>query len=133
MSWKEDLISQILEYEWEMFASVPAKGRSASCREDSKSFRLVRAANFLTWSETTLASYLNDLRLARLEGRNLMTEKYARMEGLIPPLNSEAAPLIDRIVRKECQWAEDYLRSGPEATLARPIYSRDDAPGASSS
>ncbi len=133
MSWKEDLISGILEVEWGMFASVQAKERSAACQEDPDSFRIIRAANFLTWSETALASYFNDLRLARRDGRNLMTEKYARMEGLIPPLNPDAAPLIERIVRKECLWAEEYLKSNPGARLARPIYSRDDAPGVTSS
>ena len=132
MSWKEDLIEAILEMEWELFASVRAEGESAACQEDPDSFRLVRAANFLTWSETTLASYLNDLRLARSKGRNLMTEKYARMEGLIPPLNPDAAQLIERIVRKECLWAEDFLGNNPGAALARPIHSRDDAPGIAS-
>lgn len=133
MSWKEDLISAILEMEWEMFASVRARERSAACQEDPDAFRVVRAANFLTWSETTLSSYLNDLRLARSKGRNLMTEKYARMEGLIPPLNPDASSLIDRIVRKECLWAEEYARKNPGVRLGRPIYSRDETSGSISS
>ncbi|MBC7229760.1 MAG: DUF4125 family protein [Actinobacteria bacterium] len=133
MSWKEDLISGILEMEWEMLSSLQAEGGGASCREDPETFRIIRAAGFLTWSETTLASYLNDLRLAKSRGRNLMVEKYARMEGLIPPLNPEAASLIDRIVRKECLWAEEYLAANPGERLARPIYSHDDAPGVISS
>ncbi|RJP28533.1 MAG: DUF4125 family protein [Actinobacteria bacterium] len=123
---KEELISEILDIEWEMFTSVQARGRSASCQEDRQSFHTIRTANFLTWSETTLASYLNDLKMAQAKSRNLMTEKYARMEGLIPPLNPEAEPIIDRIVRKECLWAEEYLKGTPGARLARPIYSRDD-------
>lgn len=133
MSRKEELISQILEMEWEMFTSVQAKGRSASCQEDPDSFRIIRTANFMTWSETTLASYLNDVKMAKAKGRNLMTEKYARMEGLIPPLNLESSHIIDRIVRKECLWAEDFLKGTPGARLVRPIYARDDAPGITSS
>ncbi len=133
MSRKEELVSEILEIEWEMFTAVQAKGRSASCQEDPDSFRVIRTANFLTWSETTLASYLNDLKMARAKGRNFMTEKYARMEGLIPPLNPEAGSLIDRIVRKECLWAEEHLKGTPGARLARPIYSRDDTPEITSS
>jgi hypothetical protein len=133
MSRKEELISQILEMEWEMFTSVQAKGRSASCQEDPDSFRIIRTANFMTWSETTLASYLSDVKMAKAKGRNLMTEKYARMEGLIPPLNLESSHIIDRIVRKECLWAEDYIKSTPGARLARPIYARDDEPGVTSS
>jgi hypothetical protein len=128
MSNKEELIEEILEIEWEMFTTVQAKGRSASCQEDQRSFHIIRTANFLTWSEDTLESYLGDLKMAQAKGRNLMTEKYARMEDLIPPLNPEAAQLIDRIVRKECLWAEEYLKGTPGARLARPIYSRDDTP-----
>ncbi len=129
MSRKEDLIAEILELEWDMFTSVKARDRSASCQEDPGSFRIIRSANFLTWSETTLASYLGDLKLATGKGRNLMTEKYARMEGTIPPLNPEAAQIIERIVRKECLWAEEYIKGTPGARLARPIYAHDDAPG----
>ncbi len=133
MGRKEELISEIMEMEWDMFSSVNARGGSAPCQEDPDSFRIIRSANFLTWSETTLSSYLGDLKLAGVEGRNLMTEKYARMEGLIPPLNPEASQIIERIVRRECLWAEDYLKSTPGATLARPIYARDETPGITSS
>jgi hypothetical protein len=133
MSDKEELIAEILEIEWDMFTAVQARGKSASCQEDRRSFQIIRTANFLTWSEPTLASYVNDLKMAQAKGRNLMTEKYARMEDLIPTLNPEAAPLIDRIVRKECLWAEEYLKSTPGARLARPIYSRDDTPEITSS
>lgn len=126
MSGKEELITEILDIEWDMFTAVQARGRSASCQEDRRSFQVIRTANFLTWSEATLGSYLDDLKTARARDRNLMTEKYARMEGIIPPLNPAAAPLIDRIVRKECLWAEEYLKGTPGARLARPIYSRDD-------
>lgn len=125
MSGKQELIAEILDIEWEMFTSVQASG-GASCQEDQRSFQVIRTANFLTWSEATLTSYLNDLKTAQARGRNLMTEKYARMEGLIPLLNPAAAPLIDRIVRKECLWAEEYLKGTPGSRLARPIYSHDD-------
>lgn len=133
MSSKEELIEEILGIEWDMFANVQAREESASCQEDQRSFQIIRAANFLTWSEGTLESYLSDLKAAQAKGRNLMTEKYARMEGLIPPLNPETATLIDRIVRRECLWAEDYLKSTPGARLARPVYSRDDTPQVTSS
>jgi len=126
MSGKEELIAEILDIEWDMFTSVQARGRGASCQEDQRSFNIIRAADFLTWSEATLASHLNDLKMAEAKGRNMMTEKYARMEGLIPPLNPGAASLIDRIVNRECLWAEEYLKGTPGARLARPIYSRDD-------
>ncbi|MBN2028502.1 MAG: DUF4125 family protein, partial [Actinobacteria bacterium] len=86
MSGKEELIAEILDIEWDMFTSVQARDGGASCQEDRRSFHIIRAADFLTWSEATLASYLNDLKTAQDRGRNPMTEKYARMEGIIPPL-----------------------------------------------
>lgn len=130
---KEELVEEILEREWGMFTTVQAKGRSASCQEDPESFGIIRKANFLTWSEPTLASYLNDLQMAESGGRNLMTEKYARMEKAIPHLNPEASTMIDRIVRRETLWAEDYLKKTPGATLARPIYAHQETPGVVSS
>lgn len=133
MGRKEELIAEILDLEWEMFASLRAEGETASCQEDPGTFRLMRTASFLTWSETTLASYLTDLRLAAARGRNLMAEKYARMQGSVPALNPEAAPLIERIVRIECRWAEEFLRKNPGERLGRPIYARDEAPGRISS
>lgn len=129
----EELITQILELEWEMFSAVPAEERSAVCQEDEETFRIVRTAGFLTWSDATLASYLLDLKTAKSAGRNLMTEKYARMQGLIPSLNPESEHIINRIVRKECEWADEYLRNNPGATLARPVHASEDAPGVVSS
>ncbi len=133
MGRKDELISQIIEIEWEMFRAVPAEERSAACQEDEESFRIMRIAGFLTWSDATLASYLNDLKMAQSRGRNLMTEKYARMQGLIPCLNPDATNIIERIVRKECFWAEEYLRKNPGAKLMRPIHASEDAPGVVSS
>ena len=130
---KEELIEEILQIEWEMFTSVRARGRSALCQEDPDSFRIIRAANFMTWSDDTLTSYLDDVKTARSLGRNLMTEKYARMEGIIPPLNPAVLPIIDKIVEQECLWAEDFSRSNPGARLARPIYAREESPGVVSS
>jgi len=37
------------------------------------------------WSKEMLESYFDDLVIAQKKGRNLVTEKYARMDNLIPP------------------------------------------------
>lgn len=87
----------------------------------------------MSWSEATLESYLNDLEEAKKAGRNLMTEKYARMEGLIPHINPEALPLIDKIVEIECRWLSELAEKSPHLKPARPIYSKDDTPFAVSS
>jgi hypothetical protein len=128
MSKKEDLITKIIEIEWEMFSKVKNRGGKASCQEEPDTFKIIRSSNFMSWSEATLESYLNDLQGAKKVKRNLMTEKYARMEGLIPPPDSEVLSLIDKIVAIECKWLEELAAKSPQYTPARPIYSRQDTP-----
>jgi hypothetical protein len=125
---KEDLITEILDLEWEMFSNVTNRGGRASCQEDPDTFRIIRSGGFTVWSEDTLESYRTDLEEARDAGRNLMTEKYARMEGLIDPLNPDALPLIAEIVSRECEWAEEFRRRYPQARMARPIRDSEAPP-----
>jgi len=91
----EDIIEKILARELKMFLSVPS-ARKSSCQDYPESFKLHRKAQFSCWSRDTLESYLSDLEKAEEKGINLMTHKYARMDNLIPQLNSN--PLIDKIV-----------------------------------
>jgi hypothetical protein len=133
MDRKQGLIGKIMDIEWEMFSSVQNRGGRASCQEDPGTFGIIRISNFQTWSESALESYLDDLEEARDAGRNLMTEKYARMEGIIPTLNPEVLPLIDQIVQRECRWVEELLEKYPDVKMARPIYSSQDTPLAVSS
>ena len=60
--------------------------------------------NLSVLSDTTLAHYLDGLRSAAAQGRNVMVEKYARMDSLIPPL--QANPLIDEIVCAETAFIQ---------------------------
>ena len=117
---KEDIIANILELEWEMFSSVTNRDGRASCQENPQTFRIIRSGGFMVWSEDTLQSYLADLEEARDADRNLMTEKYARMEGLIDPLNPDALALITEIVSRECTWAEEFRQRYPQAKMGRP-------------
>ena len=133
MSNREELISKIMEIEWDMFHTVQNRGGTASCQEDPDTFRIIRTSNFMTWSDATLESYLGDLEDAKKAQRNLMTEKYALMEGLIPVSDAEVLPLIDKIVEIECAWVEELLQKYPGTKLARPIYSWQDTPYAVSS
>jgi hypothetical protein len=82
----------------------------------------------MTWSEPVLESYISDIEAARSVGRNLMTEKYARMEGIIDPLNPDALPLIDKIVERECKWLEDLQEKNSNIKMARPIRRSQDTP-----
>jgi len=110
METKAELIEQILTAEFDMFQRVPTMTPTA-CQESEGGFRLMRGSAFETWSEATLESYLDDLLTALQENRNLLTEKYARMDDLIPPINLN--PLIDDIVKIESEWQGEARRKYP--------------------
>jgi len=122
---KNLLTERILNIELAMFLSVPVL-QKAGCQEHPEEFKRTRRAQFLTWSEKTLTSYLEDLLEAEAAGRNLMTHKYARMDGLIPKLADE--PLIDRIVAIEYAWQKEMFRRYPRLMGgARPLASSEDS------
>ena len=107
---REALVQEIVDREWEMMSNVVSDGRSL-CQERPGTFRAMREMTHSVLSRDTLASYAGDLRNAALEGRNLVTEKYARMEGKIPPVSE--CPLIARIVAIESAWMNDLCEAFP--------------------
>lgn len=110
MADKSGLINKILEIELDMFLNVPSR-RPAACQENTRGFKLVRGSGFATWSGEALESYLNDLSAAVQKGINLMTIKYARMDNLIPPVNTN--PLIKKIVEIEERWQSEVRKNYP--------------------
>lgn len=109
-----DLIDKILDIEQEMFLSVNTKYEPlclVSCRENPAAFRGVRRAAFETWDELTLDSYLNDLKEAKEKGRNLMTLKYARMNGDILCINDN--PIIETILMIHSDMSLEFARKHP--------------------
>lgn len=136
---KESLIGSIIELEWEMFSTVPNEGGQASCQQDPETFRIMRHSQASVWPEKLLESYLGDLAAARSEGRNLMTEKYARMmettfpreykeiAGRLPAVDPDALPLIEEIVAANVAWKQESARRHPALNgRGRAIRSRDD-------
>jgi hypothetical protein len=120
---KEKLISQILEIELDMFVSVRSR-YPVSCQDDPQGFRVMRSAQFATWSEETLQSYLSDLKTAVDEGRNLMTLKYARMENLIPSLheNPQVDNMLHEIVAVQMEWQKEMFSKYPALmSRGRPL------------
>ena len=86
-----------------------------------------------------LSSYLKDLEMATKEGRNLMTEKYARMMEYtfpkdykelahrLPEVSSESRLLVDKITTLMLAWAMQMKLKYPNVIGAgRPIYSLED-------
>jgi hypothetical protein len=142
---KENLISRIIALEWNMFAEVQNIGGRASCQNDPETFEIMRHAQAMSWSITTLESYLDDLLNARRNGRNMMTEKYARMmastsplayekiKNHLPPITPEIFDIIEAIIEKVLVWEEELIARYPHVRKrGRPIYSRDDNRSATS-
>ena len=118
MSEKDRIIESILEIELRMFLTVNPV-RTSACQEDPEGLRLHRRAQFLPWSEETLASYLEDLRGADERGENLMRRKYARMQGLPA---EESSPELEEIVRLQMDWQRAMFRDYPAVMSgARPL------------
>jgi len=107
---REQLIQSILEIEWSMFQKVKS-ATPASCQSNPEAFRKVRASIFDPWPLEVLSAYLDNLKSAREMGRNLLTEKYARMDNIIPPVT--AHPMIDTIVAIESKWQKEMQDTYP--------------------
>ncbi|MGE5628520.1 MAG: DUF4125 family protein [Solirubrobacterales bacterium] len=131
---KEELIKEILLIEWDMFKNVSNAGGQAPCQQNLKTFIVMRMSQAMSWTEPMLESYLEDLRKAKDEGRNLMTEKYARMMKYtypeeyyklmhrLPILSEEAILLAERITELMLEWVKEIKQKYPIVTGAgRPL------------
>ena len=136
---KEQLIGQIIACEWDMFGQVMNVGSRASCQEDPDTFRIMRGSQFATWPEDVLDSYLEDLQTAQAEGRNLLTEKYARMmasthpfeyqqiQDQLPVIATETDKMIEEIVAVNVSWQRDVDQKYYELRRkGRPLTSEAD-------
>ena len=119
---KTDLINQILDIELDWFLNVNPT-ITADCQRNPDAFKLMRGSNFETWSEKTLALYLTHLHDSRSEERNLVREKYAKMQGSIPCQNSSQT-LTDNLEIQQ-RWNQEarekyphILRQGDESGFA---------------
>jgi len=111
MKSSNELISEIVEIELKMFLAVPGDG-SGNCQQNPGAFTIHRKAQFCIWSDETLSSYLADLTNAeRLDG-NLMTKKYAIIQGLIPESNSSLH--LNDILQIQLDWQEEMLNNHPK-------------------
>ncbi len=101
MTNQREVVKQVLELEWAMFIQVKST-KPAACQSAPDNFKQIRGSLFETWTDEMLKSYLYDLNVAQVEGRNLLTEKYARMDKLLRPLATNS--LIEKIVAIEEKW-----------------------------
>ena len=110
---RKALVEEIIERELDMFLAVKNRGGTSHCQERPESFRLMREITHAVLSEAFLESYRNDLLCAEEQGRNFMTEKYALMEALIPPLSAD--PRIKNLVAAEGAWRDEVAAQFPKS------------------
>jgi len=142
---REGLIENIIALEWEMFSTVANAGGPAPCQMDPATFEIMRRSQAGTWPETLLESWLADLTDARRKGRNLMTEKYARMmestfpeeyrkiADQLPPVDENTRALIEDIVAINLEWKDELAERYPALSgNGRPLRTHEDSPYATS-
>jgi hypothetical protein len=116
---REELSKSIIEIELDMFERVRTAELSL-CKDRPETFKVMRGMAHYGLSTETLESYLEDLHKAKAEGRNLLTEKYARMDKIIPPLKTN--PIIDDIVEIEARWMEELSEKYPHTFKGGPTF-----------
>ena len=106
----------IVNMEWELFDKVQNIGGRADCQDDRETFFLMRSSQLDAWTEEMRRSWLDDLHLARAEGRNPLAEKYgymmertdpvgyARISDSLPPRSPEKMELVRAICAAHLSW-----------------------------
>lgn len=115
-----ELIGRIIELELDMFEQVRTAEPSV-CQDKPETFKSMRSMSHSALSKETLQSYLEDLQQANIDNKNLLTLKYARMDGKIPPLKK--SPAIDEIVRIEEKWMMELSLRYPRVIKGNPGFS----------
>lgn len=137
-----DLVEEVIRREWDQFQRTENEGGRASCQGNWPMFHQMRASQFMTWPEDLLRSYLDDLDEANRVGRNLVTEKYARMmastapdeyreriEPFIPRLSDERVARQERVIAVQVVWARDFRGRYPKLGAAmRVLTTAEDTP-----
>ncbi len=129
-----DLVEEVIRREWDQFQRTENEGGRASCQGNWPMFHQMRASQFMTWPEDLLRSYLDDLDEANRVGRNLVTEKYARMmastapdeyreriEPFIPRLSDERVARQERVIAVQVAWARDFRGRDPKLGAAMRV------------
>ncbi len=137
----EHLIEEIIALEWSEFQKVNNIGGRAACQENWTRFHIYRRSSLLAWNQEMLESYQRDLLHAISQGRNLLTEKYARMmestapetyraiADQLPPITGEKEKLIEDICQISVMWTEEFAQEYPSLSgKGRPIHTFEDGP-----
>ena len=105
------VLAEIVERELAMFLATSNEGGVSVCQTRPDTFRAMRKMAHSAHDDALLESYLADLRQAEADGRNVMVEKYARMDDRLPPLST--SPLLDQIADAEEAFLHEAQRLYP--------------------
>ena len=136
---RSEIAEDILNREWNLFQQVQNVGGRASCQEDERTFRIMRAAQFEAWNEAMLASYRQDLIQPEEAGRNPLSEKYGYMmrsthpqeyeqiQDLLPPVSPEKERLVEEILAIEISQTAKFRAMYPNlGRRGRPLTTAED-------
>jgi hypothetical protein len=118
-----ETIERVINDEWEMFAKTQNVGGRANCQSNRPKFFVMRRCQFSAWPDVLVESYLSDLKEARLNGRNLIAEKYGYMMAQTYPAEyamiADQLPEISDEKRKLIEEICAYQKNELEALTAR--------------
>ncbi len=133
------LVNEVVELEWQAFQEVHNEGGRASCQDNRETFDIMRKSQYLPWNEEMLIRYKADFIAALKQGRNLVTEKYARMmesnakeefaliKDQLPPVSEACRALIEAVVAIQVKWMEEFAAKYPYlAGQGRAIHTAED-------
>ena len=126
-----------------MFQNVDNLGGRADCQDDFETFYIMRRSQYDNWTTEMVDAYSDFAARSQEEGRNLVSEKYARMMAYtdlhyfnkhlrdkLPAVPAKNFRLINKIVERLICWEEDMAKRYPKlAGTARPIRSSEDKYG----
>lgn len=124
----------VVRHEWTQFQAVRGDDGRADCQNDWPQFRQMRLSQFRTWPLRLLHSYAADLDAADAAGRNLLTEKYARMmvsteperyarqiAPVLPVLPDERVAQQEAVIAVQVGWARDFRARYPHLGQAMRV------------
>ena len=132
---KEKLIDEILEEEWNYFSNLNNIGGRADCQDNREDFIIMRKAQWLTFNEETLLSYLEDLnsknnppfqKYGQMMKYNSPKE-YEKIKNLLEQPSSQKLDLVEKIMEIYMKWEEEFFKAYPIfSSMGRPLYSKQD-------
>lgn len=138
---KESLVDIIVKMEFEAFDVVKNEGGRADCQDNWNTFSIMRKSQYLTWNYDMLDEYAWYFKKCAENGRNLITEKYGRMEKSTAPERYEAIKdnfpvhseqrenIAEAVIAIQVTWMEEFAEQYPNmAGQARSIHTYEDNP-----